>query len=132
MSRHMIRLGKFSRIPLLGLGVTPWRAWVEVDDELRVRFGWLRFALPVERVERVCVESWRWYYGVGLRWMPQGTLALIGAPTQLVSLKLDRPSRLYAAVPIEVSTIAIGIEDAQSFAELLNARLGLSPCCCGD
>ncbi len=48
------------RLPALALGITPWTAWVEVDEpgstptpEVRVRFGAWRLRTPVRNITAV-------------------------------------------------------------------------------
>ncbi len=68
MPRYPIRLGARSR-PLLRLwGVTPERAYVELDGELDARFGFFRLRTPVANIAGWQIEGpFRWITAIGVR-----------------------------------------------------------------
>jgi hypothetical protein len=66
--RFPIRLGRRSRPLLLLFGVSPGRAWVELDGELDARFGFFRLRTPVANITRWRIEGpFRWLTAIGVR-----------------------------------------------------------------
>ncbi len=55
------------RLPAAAFGVTPWTAYVDVDDEhLTARFGLWRFSTPRSNIAQVCVtHDYAWLKTAG-------------------------------------------------------------------
>jgi hypothetical protein len=66
--RFPIRVGRRSWPVLTFFGVRPDNAWVDLDGDLDVRFGWYRFRTPMANVASWRIEGpWKWVTAIGVR-----------------------------------------------------------------
>ena len=66
--RFPIRVGRRSWPVLMLFGVRRDNAWVELDGDLDVRFGWYRFRTPTSNLATWRIEGpWRWITAIGVR-----------------------------------------------------------------
>ena len=66
--RFPIRVGRRSWPVLMLFGVRRDNAWVELDGDLDVRFGWYRFRTPTSNLASWRIEGpWRWITAIGVR-----------------------------------------------------------------
>ena len=66
--RFPIRVGRRSWPVLMFFGVRPDNAWVDIEDDLEVRFGWYRFRTPISNVASWRIEGpFRWITAIGVR-----------------------------------------------------------------
>ena len=121
--RFPIRIGRRSRLLLrLLFGVTPERAWVDLDDEwVTARFGWFTVRLPVESIVTWRIEGpWHWITAIGVRRsIRHGDVSFAGSPRGGVRLDLRAPVRWLI---FRVPALYVGVEDLGGFAEALAER----------
>jgi hypothetical protein len=66
--RFPIRVGRRSWPVLMFFGVRPDTAWVDLDGNLDVRFGWYRFTTPTANLASWRIEGpFRWITAIGVR-----------------------------------------------------------------
>jgi hypothetical protein len=66
--RFPIRVGRRSWPVLMFFGVRPDNAWVDIEDDIEVRFGWYRFRTPMSNVASWRIEGpFRWITAIGVR-----------------------------------------------------------------
>ncbi|MFL5779476.1 MAG: hypothetical protein ACJ761_11130 [Chloroflexota bacterium] len=94
---------------------------MDVDDEIRVRFGWYRFGSPVANVASWRIEGpWLWITAIGLRRsFRHGDVSFAGSPRG--GVRLDFRDRVPAG-PVRVPAIYVGVEDLEAFAGELAGR----------
>jgi hypothetical protein len=110
-------------VPLLVLGATPGRAWVDLDHEgLVAHFGLFRLSLPMNVVAGGTSSTWPLLYGIGLRLSFDRTLGLIGSTHGVVTVHLRRPypARLLF-FEVLCKHLAISVEDPVGFLRDLDA-----------
>ena len=119
--RFPIRLQPRSRRLLLLWGVTPDRAWVELNGDLDARFGFARIRTPVANISRWRIEGpWRWITAIGLRMsIRQGDFTFGGDPRGGVRLDFREPVRFG---PFRVPALYVTVESMEALAAELDAR----------
>ena len=66
--RFPIRLGPRSRPILLLFGARQSNSYVDIDGQLRARFGFFGLDTPVENIRRWRIEGpWSWFTAIGVR-----------------------------------------------------------------
>lgn len=121
-TRYPIRIGSRSRLFLrVAFGVTPERAWVELDGEMvHVRFGRWELGVPMSTVTHWRIEGpWRWITAIGLRRsLRGGDLSFAGSARGGVRLDFREPVRWGS---LAVPAVYYGVEDLERFAAELTA-----------
>jgi hypothetical protein len=124
-ARYPIRIGSRSALALrVCFGVTPERAWAEVDPEtITVRFGRWSFAVPTANVSGWRIEGpWRWITAIGIRRsVRHADVSFCGSPRG--GVRLDFRARVRWGV-LGVPAIYAGVDDLEGFAAEL-AALGI-------
>jgi hypothetical protein len=122
--RFPIELGRRSR-PFLRLffGVTPERAYVEVDGELVARFGFGHVRTPVANIVRWRIEGpWRWITAIGIRRsIRHGDLTFGGSHRG--GVRVDFRERV-EAMGFRIPAFYVTVEDADGFGAALS-ELGI-------
>ena len=116
------RIGARSRLFLrLLYGVRPGRQAVEVDQEVRVKFGYFGFSVPVANISGWRIEGpWTWLTAIGIRRSIRcADVTFAGSPRGGVRLDFQRPVRWG---PLLVPAIYLGVEDTEGFAAMLEGR----------
>jgi hypothetical protein len=122
--RFPIRIGRRSR-PLLRLfGVRDGNAYVDLADDVDVRFGFFRATTPVTNIAGWRIEGpWAWITAIGVRnGIRHGDVAFDGTHTGGVRMDLRDPIRFG---PLRRTAIYVTVEDLEGFAAAL-ASLGIS------
>jgi hypothetical protein len=123
MARYPFRLGRRSR-PFLRLwGVTPERAYVDLDGEFHARFGRFVVRTPLSNVARWRIEGpWRWITAIGVRRsVRHGDFTFGGDPRGGVRVDFREPVRLWM---FRVPALYVTVEDLEGLAADL-ARRGI-------
>ena len=120
-TRYPIRIGRRSRAFLRLWGVRPDRAWVELDGDVVVRFGWFGFRTPLTNVAAWRIEGpWRWITAIGVRRsVRHGDVSFAASAHGGVRLDLRRRVRVG---PFRVPAIYVAADDNDAFARDLAAR----------
>ena len=120
-TRFPIRMGRRSR-PFLRLwGATPENAWIDLDEDLEARFGFLRIRTPVANLVRWRIEGpWRWVTAIGVRMnLRHRDVSFCGDPRGGVRVDFREP---VPWGPIRVPALYVGAEDLEAFAAELELR----------
>ena len=119
--RFPLRLGRRSRALLLLWGVTPRRAYVDLDGALDARFGFFRLAVPVVEIERWSIEGpFRWITAIGVRRsIRHGDVTFAGDVHCGVRMDFRRPVRWG---PFRVPALYLAVDDLEGFAAELEVR----------
>ena len=120
-TRFPIRLGARSR-PLLRLwGVTPSRAYVELDGELEAWFGAFSVRTPVANIVRWRIEGpWRWITAIGVRRSFRGGDVTFGGDST-GGVRLDFRERVPFSV-LRIPALYVTVADLEGFAAALAER----------
>ena len=119
--RFPIRIGRRSRPLLLLFGVRGDNAWVELDGEVRARFGAYRLSTPLANVTSYRIEGpWRWVTAIGVRTgIRHRNLTFAGSPHGGVRLNFrDRVPFLFYDTP----ALYVTVDDLDGLAAALEAR----------
>jgi len=66
MTRFAFHFDHRFRAPLAAAGITPKTAWIEVDDDVSVRFGPWSLRTPLDNIVRTERSGpYRWYRAIG-------------------------------------------------------------------
>ncbi len=119
--RYPIRIGRRSAGYLRLWGVRPERSWVELDDEVVVRFGRFEFKTPIANVASWRIEGpWRWITAIGIRMsIRHRDVSFAGSPHG--GVRLDFRERVRWG-PFKVPAIYVAAEDNDALAADLAAR----------
>jgi hypothetical protein len=119
--RFPIRVGRRSWPVLMFFGVRPDNAWVELDGDLSVRFGWYRFRTPMANL-----ASWRlegpflWVTAIGVRrGIRHGDVTFGGSPHGGVRIDFREPVRWG---PLRVPAVYLPADDLEGLAAELTRR----------
>jgi hypothetical protein len=119
--RFPIRLAPRSRLFLRLWGVTPERAWVDLDGELDARFGFFRLHTPVSNISRWRIEGpWRWIRAMGVRMSPRHRDVTFGGDAR-GGVRLDFRERVRWG-PFRVPALYVTVEELEGLAAELDAR----------
>jgi len=102
-------------------GVRADNAWVELDGDLDVRFGWYRFRTPFANVATWRIEGpWRWITAIGVRRsVRHGDVTFGGSPHGGVRIDFREPVRWG---PFRVPAVYLPADDLDAFAAELERR----------
>ncbi len=116
-----IRVGRRSWPVLAFFGVRADNAWVNLDGNLDVRFGWYRFRTPVANIATWRVEGpWRWITAIGVRRsFRHGDVTFGGSPHGGVRIDFRQPVRWG---PFRVPAIYLPVDDLDALAAELERR----------
>jgi hypothetical protein len=119
--RFPIRVGRRSWPVLMFFGVRPDHAWVELGDDLDVRFGWYRFRTPMSNLASWRIEGpFLWITAIGVRMsIRHGDVTFGGSPHGGVRIDFRDPVRWG---PLRVPAIYVPADDLEALAAELEAR----------
>ena len=119
--RFPIRAGARSWPVLIFFGVRGDNAWVDLDSELDVRFGWYRFRTPVSNLASWRIEGpWRWITAIGVRRsIRHGDVTFGGSPHGGVRVVCREPVQWG---PFRVPAVYLTVEDLEGLAAELRRR----------
>lgn len=123
MSRFEIRLDSIWRAPLLLIGASPSRAYVELsDDALEIHFGGYHETIPRGNVADAKRRDWPWYYGIGVR-VARHAVGYVGTTKNVVQVDLIEPHRFRILFGWRVKSkgVAVSFEDPEGFLDALGA-----------
>jgi hypothetical protein len=119
--RFPIRVGRRSWPVLMFFGVRPDNAWVDIDEDLDVQFGWYHFRTPI-----VNLASWRiegpflWITAIGVRMsIRHGDVTFGGSPHG--GVRIDFRERVRWG-PLRVPAIYVPADDLEGLADELKRR----------
>jgi hypothetical protein len=122
VERFPLRMRRRWTLLLLPFGVTPSRAWVEVDDDrVRARFGWSSVNEPLANVERWAITGpYRWWRALGMRWTVFKWDVTFGSDAHGgVRLDFRQPFRLLG---VQHPQLYVTADDLEGLAEALRRR----------
>jgi hypothetical protein len=119
--RFPIRVGRRSWPVLMFFGVRPDNAWVDLDGDLDVRFGWYHFRTPVANVASWRIEGpWLWITAIGVRMsIRHGDVTFGGSPHG--GVRVDFRERVRWG-PFRVPAVYLPADDLEALAEELERR----------
>jgi hypothetical protein len=119
--RFPIRVGRKSRPLLLLFGVRGGNAYVDLDNDVAVSFGFFRFRTPLSNVVSWRIEGpWLWITAIGVRMsIRHRDVSFDGS--HLGGVRLDFGERVRWG-PIDVPAIYVTVEDLEGFAAALTER----------
>ena len=122
LERFPLRITRRWRLPLLAWGVTPSRAWVEVDErELRARYGWWKLSTPLSNIASYSTSGpYRWWRAIGLRQSIPDLGLTFGTSTHGgVTVTFREKVRLFL---VGHPDLTVTVDDVDGFARALDAR----------
>jgi hypothetical protein len=119
--RFPIRVGRNSRPLLLLFGVRGGNAYIDLDNDVAVSFGFFRFRTPLSNVISWRIEGpWLWITAIGVRMsIRHRDVSFDGS--HLGGVRLDFGERVRWG-PINVPAIYVTVEDLDGFAGALTER----------
>ena len=120
--RFALRLRRRDAVVLLVFGVTPRRAWAEIDGAaFRARFGVFRFRTALDDISGFSITGpYRWYRAIGVRWSPaDGGLTFGSSAHGGVCVHFREPVRFG---PFRVPALTVTVDDVTGFAAALTER----------
>jgi len=119
--RFPIRVGRRSRPLLLLFGVRGGNAYVDLDNDVAVTFGFFRFRTPLSNVVSWGIEGpWLWITAIGVRMsVRHRDVSFDGS--HLGGVRLDFRDRVRWG-PINVPAIYVTVQDLEGFAAALAER----------
>jgi hypothetical protein len=120
-SRFPIRLGRRSRPLLLLFGARESNSYVEIDTELRARFGFFSLSTPIENISRWQIEGpWLWVTAIGMRRsIRNGDITFGGNHRGGVRMDFRNPVRFG---PLHPPALYVTVADMDGLAAELTAR----------
>ena len=102
-------------------------SYVELDDVgLTVRFGTAHERIPLAAIRSVSRLRWPFYYGLGAKLGPGGTVAYVGSFAGVVRIDFadTRPMNVWGPFERGAATgVIVSVADADAFIAALQARL---------
>jgi hypothetical protein len=119
--RFPIRVGRRSWPVLMFFGVRPDNAWVAIDDDLDVRFGWYRIRTPMSNLASWRIEGpFLWITAIGVRRsFRHGDVTFGGSPHGGVRIDFREPVHWG---PFRVPAIYVPANDLEGLAAELERR----------
>ena len=120
-ARFPIRIGRRSRPIVRLFTATPATAYVEVGDDLEIRFGRFRIRTPVANIAGYRIEGpFTWIKAIGVRRsVLGGDVSFCGSAHGAVRMNLREPVRWG---PFKVPTVWAGADDLEGLAAELTRR----------
>lgn len=108
---------------LLPAGVLPATAYVVLEARaVRVRFGFFRFTVERQRIERARQVAGSWWHGIGVHTDLLHWLCVAGSLAGLVELRLEPPQRFWVlCFPVRCTRFLLSLEDPGGFLRALTA-----------
>lgn len=119
--RFPIRLGPRSRPILLLFGVRSANSYVNLNGDLRARFGFFGMRTPVENIRRWRIEGpWSWFTAIGVRrGIFKGDITFGGNHRAGVRLDFKTPVKWLLFRP---PALYVSVDDLEGFAAALAER----------
>ena len=114
--------------PLFAIfGFRARQSYVALDDDgLSVRFGTANEHVPLPAIRSVARQRWPFYYGLGPKLGPSGTVAYVGSYAGVVRIAFAdaRPMNVWGPFARrEANGVIVSLEDADAFVDVLRSRL---------
>jgi hypothetical protein len=125
MARFDIHLDTLWKAPLLIIGATQARSWVEVgDQEIELKFGLGHEIIPLAEVADVAPHEWSLFYGIGHRIGPDGP-AFVGSTKGVVEIKLKVPHTFHLLLGIKADyrSFYVSVDQPEAFMAAVRDRL---------
>ena len=119
--RFPIRIGARSRGFIRLWTARPESAYVEVNDELDLHFGWFRLWTPIANIASWRIEGpFRWITAIGVRRsVRHGDVSFAGSPHG--GVRIDFKERVPWGF-LRVPAIYVGVDDLEGLAAELSRR----------
>jgi hypothetical protein len=119
--RFPIRVGRRSWPVLMFFGVRPDNAWVDIEEDLDVQFGWYRFRTPMANLASWRIEGpFLWITAIGVRMsIRHGDVTFGGSPHG--GVRIDFRERVRWG-PMRVPAIYVPADDLNGLADELERR----------
>jgi hypothetical protein len=119
--RFPIRVGRRSWPVLMLFGVRPGNAWIDLDGNLDVRFGWYRFTTPVDNLASWRIEGpFLWITAIGVRRsIRHGDVTFGGSPHGGLRIDFREPVKWG---PMRVPAVYLPADDLEGLAAELERR----------
>jgi hypothetical protein len=119
--RFPIRVGRRSWPVLMFFGVRPDNAWVDIDDDLDVQFGWYHFRTPMANLVSWRIEGpFLWITAIGVRMsIRHGDVTFGGSPHG--GVRIDFRERVRWG-RLQVPAIYVPADDLEGLADELKRR----------
>jgi hypothetical protein len=119
--RFPIRVGRRSWPVLMFFGVRPDNAWVDIDEDLDVRFGWYRLRTPMANLASWRIEGpFLWITAIGVRRsIRHGDVTFGGSPHGGVRIEFREPVQWG---PMRVPAIYVPADDLEGLGGELKRR----------
>jgi hypothetical protein len=120
-ARFPIRIGRRSRLIVRLFTATPETSYVEVGEDLEIRFGRFRIRTPVHNIAGYRIEGpFTWIKAIGVRRSVfGGDVSFCGSSHGAVRLNLKEP---VPWGPFKVPAVWAGADDFEGFAAELTRR----------
>lgn len=125
MTQYAIRRDTLWKGPLLLIGATASRAFVELDDEaLTVRFGLAEERIPLAVVRSADPKRWPILYGIGIRIGPGG-IAYVGSRFGVVHVTFSEEQRfqVFFGWRSRFDGVYVSLEEPEAFLADLRSRI---------
>lgn len=104
-------------------------SWIDVDAEgIRIRFGTADERIPLAQIRAVGPAArWPFYFGLGAKFGPEGTVAYAGSRSGLIRIDFVTPRKMNVWGPLDASAatgVIVSLEDADRFVANVTAALG--------
>jgi hypothetical protein len=119
--RWPIRVGRRSRLFIRLWTARPETAYAELNGDLEIVFGRIRFRTPVSNLERWRIEGpFLWITAIGVRrGVRHGDISFAGSRHGAVRIELRERVRWG---PFRVPAVWVGVDDLEGFAAALTSR----------
>ncbi len=117
MAKFNIRIDTIWKAPMLLIGATQAKSWVDVaEDELDIRMGIGHEHIPLANVASVSPHEWSMFYGLGHRVGYDG-IGYVGSTENVVEIKLKTPQQFNLLLGIKGSygSFYVSVDDPEAF-----------------
>lgn len=117
MAKFNIHIDTLVKVPMLLIGATQAKSWVDVaDDELDIRLGIGHEHIPLSNVASVSPHEWSMFHGLGHRVAYDG-IGYVGSTDNVVEIKLKEPQKFNLLLGIKgsYSSFYVSVDDPVAF-----------------
>lgn len=125
MSRFPIHIDPVWSVPLLLIGATHERSYVEVGEtELEITFGIGTEKVAIADIASVAPHEWSAFYGIGHR-VGYGGMGYIGSTDNVVKITFKRPLsfNLLLGFHKDFTSFFVSVDDPAAFIAAVQARI---------
>jgi hypothetical protein len=125
MAKFNIHIDPIWKAPMLLIGATQAKSWVDVaDDELDIRMGVGHEHIPLSNVASVSPHEWSMWYGLGHRLGYDG-IGYVGSTNNVVEIKLKKPQafNLLLGIKADYGSFFVSVDDPEAFIAAVRSAL---------